>query len=167
MGNRLTLYRGFVVEHLKDVAKPGLNIPNPRWHHLGEINWPGGISFGRLDAFSLALEISQQSATRMVPVCGRIEITEEGLRRLGLTGIKRIMDWSEGMSPGSINYWPCLNWEDVSRAWEFTIDPKDLHPKGILRLNGAISTEPGIFVSFDQFKRQIEGGSFIERLLPR
>jgi hypothetical protein len=163
METELHLYRGFVVDNLKVVAKKGFSVPNPKWHFLGESNWPGGLSLGRYDALGLAEEIAAQAGG--IPVCGRIRITEDSLKDIYLLGIKRVLSYEGGMSPGSIDHWRCLNWNDVLKSWEFSLKPRDLGPKQLLKLEGAVSSKEGIYEPFTEFKRGIEGGSFRERFL--
>ena len=161
MSNSIELFRGFVVNKLSDVSSKGFSISNPKWHFMGESNWPGGLSFSRNDAFGLALQIAEEHEG--IPVGGRITITEEILKEFPLTGIKRILDASEGMRPGSIDNWRCLTWDDIQRAWEFTINPEYLTPKWLKKLEGAVSTKSGEYLSFDEFRTTIEGKrSFFE-----
>jgi hypothetical protein len=164
MEKGIFLYRGFVVNNLKEIARKGFNIRN-RDSVLGEINWPGGISFGRNDMFEFAQEVSRQKGG--IPVCGRIKISEDNLKDINLTGIKRILDFSEGMTPGGIDHWRCLDWNDLQKAWEFTLSPNDLKPDKILKLYGAFSIEPGIYKPFSEFKSGVEGKGFFERFLRR
>lgn len=162
MGNSINLYRGFVVSSLKEVYNKGFGISNPKWHFIGESNWPGGLSFSRNEAFGLAEQIAEEHGG--IPIGGRITINEDVLKEIPVLGIKRILDFSEGMSPGSIDSWRCSTWDDVQRAWEFTINPNYLNPKWLNKLRGEVSTKSGIYVPFNEFKIGIEGNmSFLGR----
>lgn len=163
MDYRINLFRGFVVNKINEVCAKGFTISNPKWHFMGESNWPGGLSFGRMDAFGLAQQIAEEH--QGIPVGGRITINEYLLQELPLIGIKRILNANEGMSPGSIDSWRCLSWEDVQKAWEFTISPKYLTSKWLNRLEAAVSTKSGVYMPFDEFRISIEGKrSFFEGL---
>src|SRR3990170_1927808 len=107
MANQITLYRGLAVKDLKVLLKNWFGITNPTWHPLRESNWPGGLSLSKNDAFELAVQIANDHGG--IPVGGKFIISEDILPKIQLTGIKRILDPSEGMSVGSIDYWRCFS----------------------------------------------------------